>query len=59
MEVRIMNQYITGTVIKELRERKHMTQADLQKNSVFPTKQFQNEKQQKAIRKEMQKQDSK
>ncbi len=24
-----MNQYITGTVIKELRERKHMTQADL------------------------------
>lgn len=29
MEVQRMNQYVTGAVIKELREKKHMTQAEL------------------------------
>lgn len=28
-EVSEMNQYVTGTVIKELREKNHMTQAEL------------------------------
>ena len=27
-----MNQYVTGTIIKELRERQHMTQADKDKD---------------------------
>ena len=29
MEVANMNQYVTGAVIKELREKKHLTQAEL------------------------------
>ncbi len=29
-----MNQYITGTVIKKLREKNHMTQAELAKKTI-------------------------
>ena len=45
-----MNQYVTGAVIKELREKKHLTQAELAENLMFQIRLFLNGKQQKAIR---------